>query len=550
MSAQGLLGLSRALHRARNVKQALECVREALRRETRYDRVYVQLPAADGRSMQVVGYVLPDETFVEQQVATIELDRDPFLQWLLALDGPVVIPDMRLEARADQRHVEAFGMRTAMAVPMFDEEARIGPLNVGTFADQGVIEPTAVELEFLIQVASILSVVIARLRVEKARADLEAKVISAQKFEALGRLAGEVAHDFNNILLAVLGNAELAEEELGEHPAVAYLVDIREATLRAAGLSRRLLAFSRGQVLCTRVLELNPLVQRCVQMLERLIPEGVQLACTLSPQAGSIRGDAGQLDQILMNLVLNARDALPRGGSIRIETQNVRVEETFVANHSNVLPGRYVLLSVSDDGEGMDAETQRRIFEPFFTTKSEEHGSGLGLSVVQGIVSQHSGHVHVYSEPGLGTTFKVYLPLSEQVAEDVGNLLLVRPEKLGGNERILLVDDAEHVRVTVARMLARAGYQVIEAAGGREALRHNEPVELVLTDIAMPDVDGLALAAELTARWPDMRVLLMTGYAPSRVGEVTWPHITKPFTPTQLLTRVRTLLDAAQTAQI
>jgi two-component system, cell cycle sensor histidine kinase and response regulator CckA len=436
-------------------------------------------------------------------------------------------------------------MGTAIAVPMFDGDARIGPLNLATFREQGVIEPTAEELDFVIQVASILSVVIARLRAEKAHADLEAKVISSQKFEALGRLAGEVAHDFNNILLAVLGNAELAEEELGVHPAVAYLLDIREATLRAAALSRRLLAFSRGQVLSKRVLEVNPLVQRCVQMLERLIPESIQLACTLSPQAGSIQGDPGQLDQILMNLVLNARDALPRGGSIHIDTRNVRVEETFVANHSNVLPGCYVLLSVTDDGEGMDADTQRRIFEPFFTTKSEEHGSGLGLSVVQGIVSQHSGHIHVYSEPGLGTTFKVYLPLSEQRADDVGSLLSIRPEKLGGNERVLLVDDAQHVRITVARMLRRAGYEVVEAEGGRQALLESQPVDLLLADIAMPDVDGLSLAAELTTRWPNTRVLLMTGYAPSRLGQVRWPHITKPFTPSQLLTLVRALLDAA-----
>lgn len=545
MSAQDLLSLSRALHRARDLKQVLVSVREVIRRNTRYDRVYVQLPSPDGRSMAVVGYVLPDESFVEQQAATIELDRDPFLQMVLSLEAPMVIPDMRLEPRADQRQVEAFGLRTSIAVPMFDGDAQMGPLNLATFADQGVIEPSNEELEFTIQVASIVSVVIARMRAEKARADLEAKIISTQKLEALGRLAGEVAHDFNNLLLAVLGNAELAEEELSGHPALDYIVDIREATLRAASLSRQLLAFSRGQVMSTRVLELNPLVQRCVQMLERLIPEGIELRCTLGSQTGSIQGDPGQLDQILMNLVLNARDALPRGGHINIETQNVRIDETFVANHSNVQPGRYVLLAVSDDGEGMSAETQRRIFEPFFTTKSEEHGSGLGLSVVQGIVGQHGGHVHVYSELGLGTTFKIYLPLCEQRAEHVGSLLETRPEKLRGDERILLVDDAEHVRSTVARILTRAGYHVSEAAGGRQALRHDAPVDLLLTDIAMPDLDGLSLAAQLTERWPQLRVLLMTGYAPSHLGQVHWPHLTKPFTPTELLTRLRTLLDQA-----
>ena len=543
MIAHGLLALSRALHRARDLKQVMDCVREALRAHTRYDRVYIQLPSSDGRTMAVVGYVLPDTTFVDQQAAKIELDKDPFLQWGLSLEGPIVIPDMRLHPVADQRHVEAFGMRTAIAVPMIDGDALIGPFNVGTFGDEGVIEPTSDELDFIIQMASIVGVVIARLRAEKARADLETKIISAQRLEALGRLAGEVAHDFNNILLAVLGNAELAEDELKDHSAVSYILEIRDATLRAAALSRQLLAFSRGQVLSTRVLELNPLVQRCVQMLGRLVPENIELRCNLSSQAGSVQGDAGQLDQILMNLVLNARDAMPRGGRIHIETQNVRVDETFVADHSNVQPGRYVLLTVTDDGQGMDAETQRRIFEPFFTTKSEEHGSGLGLSVVQGIVSQHSGHIHVYSELGLGTTFKIYLPLCEQRAQTVGSLLSERPERLRGEERILLVDDAAHVRSTVERVLVRAGYKVTVLSGGRLALRHDQPVDILLTDMAMPDLDGLSLAAQLTARWPQMQVLIMTGYAPSRLGPVNWPHITKPFTPTELLTRLRALLD-------
>ncbi len=259
--------------------------------------------------MQVVGYVLPDVPSVHQKVANVELDKDPLMQKVLSLTEPLVVADVRLEPLADQRHVEAFGLRTAIVVPMFNEAGSIGPFNVATFADQGVVEPTSQEMEFFSQVAALVGVVITRLQAEQEKEAIESKLVATQRLEALGRLAGEVAHDFNNLLLAILGNTELAAEELENDAARPYLDDIREVTLRASALSRQLLAFSKGQVMATQVLPVNMLVNKSLALLRRLLPNNIALESMLSPQAGSVQGDAGQLDQVLMNLVLNARDA-------------------------------------------------------------------------------------------------------------------------------------------------------------------------------------------------------------------------------------------------
>jgi signal transduction histidine kinase len=493
--------------------------------------------------MEVVGYVLPDTPAVHQKVADVEIDKDPFMQKVFSLTEPMIVADARLEPLADQRHVEAFGLRTCIAIPMFSEAGPIGPFNVSTFDDQGVVAPTAQELEFFIQVAALVGVVITRLQVEQEKEVLESKLVATQRLEALGRLAGEVAHDFNNLLLAILGNADLALEELSNDAARPYLDDIREVTLRASGLSRQLLAFSKGQVMSSQVLPINTLVTKGLALLRRLLPSNITVEPMLSPKVGSVQGDAGQLEQVLMNLVLNARDA--ECEKIVVETQNVRVEEEFVANHSNVKPGRYVLLTVTDDGHGMDAETQRQVFEPFFTTKSEERGTGLGLSVVQGIVSQHGGHIHVYSEPDIGTTFKVYLPLSEQLAAGIGSGLMPKASSLRGTETVLVADDQEHVRSTIRKVLSKAGYRVLLAANAAQALalcEQHRP-NAMLSDIVMPGLSGIELAEQLSSKLPSLEVLLMTGYAPNKLANVRWPHLTKPFSPTELLTALRGVLD-------
>ncbi len=428
---------------------------------------------------------------------------------------------------------------------MFDGDAQLGPLNVSTFADQGVVEPTEAELDFIVQTASIVGVVIARIRAEDARKAVEAQLVSTQKFDALGRMAGEVAHDFNNLLVAIIGNAEVAADDLRDHPARVHIDMIRDAAMSASGLSRRLLAFSKGQVLDNRPLSLTPLVERSLDMLERLMQVGIVVERQLRSDTGVVRGDPTQLEQVVMNLVLNARDALPRGGHIVVETRALQVREGFIANHTDVSPGHYAMLAVTDDGEGLDAATQKRIFEPFFTTKPFDRGTGLGLSVVQGIVAQHGGHVQVHSAPGIGSTFKVLLPSVQERAVERDSRRPSGAGRLGGRERILVVDDDAHVRATVSSVLERAGYTVVAAENERDALRSfgETPPDLLVSDIVMRNESGLALAAKVTARRPEQRVLLMTGYAPTLLRDVPWPSIKKPFSSTELLARVRSVLE-------
>jgi two-component system cell cycle sensor histidine kinase/response regulator CckA len=281
----------------------------------------------------------------------------------------------------------------------------------------------------------------------------------AQKMEAVGQLAGGVAHDFNNLLTAILGYSQLLAPELRGNPEhFSAIEEIRKAGERAAGLTRQLLAFSRKQMLELRVLDLNEIVHHIQEMLSRLIGEDIQVVMNLDPALSSVRADAGQIEQVIMNLAVNARDAMPRGGQISLETANVELDETYAQTHVPVQPGPYVMLAVSDTGVGMDRETRERIFEPFFTTKEKGHGTGLGLSTVYGIVKQSGGYIWVYSEPGRGTSFKIYLPRVQAPAE-----ALVVPEPAAlpavGNETILLVEDEESVRALVRRTLEARGYR-------------------------------------------------------------------------------------------
>ena len=540
-----LLKLSRTLHGARDLGAMMQCVRAACQKITRYDRVYVMVAAPDKRSIEVIGYILPDTDVVRTRVAAIALDKDPFLQQFFTLSEPKIIPDMRLDPLADQKQVEIFGSRTLITIPMLNGDDKLGPLSIATFSDQGVILPTDVEMDFFKQVGSLVAVVIARFRAEKAREELEAKLLATQKLEALGRLAGEVAHDFNNLLLIIRGNTELAADELHGHAAMPFIEMIRDATIRASGLSRQLLAFSKGQVLTPRVLNLNPLVENCLKLVRDLVPKSITIQKILTPHNVMISADSGQLEQVIMNLVINARDAVAEDGRIVIETQLVFTDEEFIANETNVSPGRYALLTVTDNGHGMDMETQRKIFEPFFSTKPADKGTGLGLAVVQGIISQHHGYIQVYSELNMGTTFKVYLPICEQRAPEVGSKLPARPDDLHGTETILVVDDQEHVKTTVSTVLTRAGYHVHTAGDVRTALAILEKanIDVLLTDLVMPGANGLSLADSATALYPKLQILLMTGYAPSHFREVTWAHITKPFTPTELLLQIKALLN-------
>jgi PAS domain S-box-containing protein len=382
--------------------------------------------------------------------------------------------------------------------------------------------------------------------------ELEEQLRQSQKMEAIGKLAGGVAHDFNNLLTAIIGHTELSLSQLeADNPSGEALQEISKAAQRAATLTSQLLAFSRKQILQPKVLNLNGVVSNLEKMLRRLIGEDIEWAAHFGPELGLVRVDPGQLEQVLMNLVVNARDAMPKGGKLTIETDNVELDEAYAQGHVTVTPGRYVMLAVSDTGVGMDAETQARIFEPFFTTKELGKGTGLGLSTVYGIVKQSGGNIWVYSEPGRGTIFKVYLPRVESSAQELERTsVVVKPDQ--GSETILVVEDNEAVRSLVCRTLRLHGYQVIEAVGGTDALRLSEQsqdaIYLMLTDVVMPQMSGPELAARLMATRPSMKVLYMSGFTDDVIvhpgnldSEVSF--IQKPFTPGALAQKVREILD-------
>ncbi|HEV8401050.1 MAG TPA: response regulator [Gemmatimonadales bacterium] len=383
------------------------------------------------------------------------------------------------------------------------------------------------------------------------RRQLEDQLRQAGKMEAVGQLAGGVAHDFNNILTAILGYADLLAEGLpAEDQRREDLDEIRKAAQRAAALTRQLLAFSRKQVLEPRALDVNVLVDNMDKMLRPILGENVELRAIPAPNLHAVRADPNQIEQVILNLAINARDAMSKGGKLTIETANVDLDEHYAARHATVVPGPHVMLAVSDTGTGMDAATQARIFEPFFTTKDPGRGTGLGLATVYGIVKQSGGSIWVYSELGRGTTFKIYLPALDAPAERIGPFVPVLD--LVGTETILLVEDDEQLLHMAHRALEARGYTVLAAGRGDVALQtargHVGPIHLLLSDVTIPDMDGRTLAATLRAQRPDVRVLYMSGYADQAIVrhgvlDAMVAYLPKPFTTEAIARRVREVLD-------
>jgi PAS domain S-box-containing protein len=391
-----------------------------------------------------------------------------------------------------------------------------------------------------------------RKQAEEALRQSEAQLRQSQKLEAVGQLAGGIAHDFNNLLTAINGYSALALKRLDDaSPLKSYIEEIRRAGDRAANLTRQLLAFSRKQILEPKVLDLNEVVGDMSKMLRRMIGEDVELATHLASELGRVKADPGQIEQIIMNLVVNARDAMPTGGKVTIETANVFLDDEYAREHLPTEPGPYVMLAISDTGMGMDAETQARIFEPFFTTKELGKGTGLGLSTVYGIVKQSGGFVWVYSEPGHGTTFKIYLPQVD--AEKTTKGKPVDEAAQHGSETILVVEDEEVVRKVAREILEGAGYDVLVADKSEEAIRlcieHPQEIHLLLSDVVMPGASGREVADRLVSLRPEMKVLFMSGYTDEAIVHhgVLDPgvkFIQKPFSLAALCKRVREVLDA------
>jgi len=407
---------------------------------------------------------------------------------------------------------------------------------------QSIIDPSG---QLVNMVASLVDVT------EQKR--LETQLLHAQRMESVGRLAGGVAHDFNNLLTVILGGIELTRQELGAaHPAQEYLADAESAADSAGTLTKQLLAFSRKQIIAPKVLNLNEVVARVERMAQRLLGEDVLVRTVCAPDLGCVRFDPGQVEQIIVNLAVNARDAMPAGGRLTIETSNVRLHEPYVDAHPDAEFGDYVLLAISDSGSGLSEDARAHLFEPFFTTKGPGKGTGLGLAMVYGAVQQNGGRIEVYSEPEHGTTFKIYLPRVPSAEREQRAPERVSPGSAG--ETILLVEDDDRVRAFARTVLQRFGYEVHAFQAPAHALSAlpglSAPPDLLVTDVVMPGMNGRALAERVTALFPGMRVLFVSGYTENvivhhGVLKEDIEFLAKPYSVDQLARRVREVLDAA-----
>jgi PAS domain S-box-containing protein len=391
------------------------------------------------------------------------------------------------------------------------------------------------------------------------RKKLEEQLFHAQKMEAVGQLAGGIAHDFNNILSAIIGYGSILQMRVKQDDPLRHNIDqILGSADRAATLTQSLLSFSRKQIINLKPLKLNKVVEKTRNFLTRLIGEDIELRTILSSLDPTVLADAGQVEQVLMNLATNARDVMPEGGTLFLETDSVELDEAFVKEHPYGKPGTYMLLSVTDSGAGMDEQTRARIFEPFFTTKELGKGTGLGLAIVYGIIKQHHGYIHVYSEKGMGTTFKIYLPVIEDKVEGKKEEALEQ-EVIGGGETILVAEDDATVRKLVTTVLRSFGYTVIEAADGDEAVarfsEHADSIDLVLTDTIMPKKNGREAFGEMRKIRPDVPALFTSGYSKEvlrnkKVIDDDPDFILKPVTPRELLKRVRETLDRTRAGKL
>jgi signal transduction histidine kinase/CheY-like chemotaxis protein len=554
---ESLVEISGELSRMQEIDTLLGRIAEACGRLVNTDWVGFRLVDGDelvvagtldpGRGMPVRPRLKIGESLAGQVAAT----GRPLL-----LREPAQHPSMLPEHAEQMRRL---GYRGLLTVPAKLGDRVVGVLSFLTTREQGFsTEDMAIATAFASQAAIALEN--SRLLHESRRAydelaETQGQLEQAQKMDAIGRLAGGVAHDFNNLLTVILGRTDILLHPLKPEDPMRRGIELIQRTAgRAADLTRQLLAFSRKQVLEAVVVDLNAVTAEMKDLLGRLIGEDIALVTAPTTGLGHVKADRGQIEQVLMNLAVNARDAMPQGGHLIVETANVDLDGDFVRRHVGARPGPHVMLAVSDSGVGIPREVQPHIFEPFFTTKEQGRGTGLGLATVYGIVKQSGGYITVDSESGRGTTFRIYLPRVDAAAPAADRS--ARPTAAaGGTETILLVEDEEGVRELARDILRSSGYTVIEARNGAEALllceRHQGPLDLLLTDVVMPRMSGRELAERLAALRPDLIVLYMSGYTDDAVirhgvlGAGT-AFLQKPFTPGALVGRVRETLDLAR----
>ena len=561
ITASRLLAFARELQRASTFQELLEITRQEAIAAAGYPHVWLFIgddeEVKEARLIDYAGsQVQRDLTW--ELAPVMKIAGDALLEQIVSSDEPVVVEDARIDPRTNKDLVAALGNRTIVNIPLRLLDKPFGAFGLGTFGDvEGCRPPTQEQLDYLVGMGSQLSVAASRIRfldanrrANQQRVELERRVLEHQKLESLGLLAGGIAHDFNNLLTVILAGTALARLAVGEsEKALTELDAVVAAAERARDLTRQLLAMSHSQALQLRPIDLNDRLKQLLALLQRVLSENIALELIEGVRLPQVEGDASQLDQVFMNLCINAREAMPTGGKITIETEQVLLNADFVAAHPWASSGRYVLVTVTDTGTGMPREVMDRVFEPFFTTKKERGGTGLGLAVAYGVVRQHRGLLHCYSEPGVGTVFKIYLPMYVRVAAEITNKIEGAAPR--GYEKILIGEDDAAVRGATVRVLESAGYSVVAVENGAEACQAaaRGRFDLVLLDVIMPEMSCRDALKGLRAELPNARYILSSGYtADLNVDELLKGGtilLEKPYDPGQLLRIVRQVLDSA-----
>ncbi len=548
-----LLLFSTRMQAVTDFKSLFEALGAEIRETAGYRTAWLYLMREDDPDHTDLFSVSGDkDEVITDGYTTLTIKGDEFMEWLTTASKPTILEDARTDPRVNREIVEALGNRTIVHIPVEFHDRRLGQIGMGTFGDEGVRIPSDRDLKHLEAIARIVAPVLDRMRIIEMKDEVEDQLRQAQKMEAIGQLAGGIAHDFNNMLTGILGRTEFLLDDLPEGSRAREDVEaIRRSGKRAAQLTSQLLAYGRRQVVQPRVLALREVVGETVTMMRRVVEEDIVITTACDGGDCTVRMDHTQLEQILLNLCINARDAMPDGGDIGVELSRCTIDDAFVMEHPRARTGEFVRITVRDDGVGMDDETLSRVFEPFYTTKGPGRGTGLGMSMVQGIVDQNDGFIVIESMPGEGTTIRVYLPFIDAGIE-VDVPASVPAARTGGT--ILVAEDDEEVLAVSREILESAGYRVLVASDGLEAgdvfAAHASDVDLLLFDVVMPGTNGLAAMRKILDGHPDVKGVLMSGYATDDLGtdfgDLEFPLVDKPFDRTSLLQAVGRALEGVR----